>query len=89
MLKMKEALDEFLSDRILQFNETTSEIEEYENKIEEIRKEILDLVPALHDKVWQLLDDLESSEGMVGAIREDLAYKQGVKDGLEMRELLK
>ena len=86
MLIMKEALNEFLSDRILNLVEATPEIREYENKVEKIAQEILDLVPSLHDKVWQLLDDIESNDGMIAAIREELAYKQGIKDGLEMKE---
>lgn len=86
MLTMKKALEGFLSDRILEFNKRTPEIDEYEDEIKEIRGEIFKLVPCLYDKVWKLLDELESNEIAIAAIREDLAYKQGIKDGVSLKK---
>ncbi len=65
---------------------TNKEYREASTKLIEINYKIRDLLPEEHR---HLIDDYEEITSAQGALSDDIIYKQALKDGIELKHLLR
>ena len=62
-----------------------AEHKQLRSKVKEIRREIITHLPP---EMLNLLNDYDSNNNLMGAIEVDYAYRQGLKDGPVLKNLL-
>lgn len=90
LIDIEKSLNLFVLDRVIEvsngllrkneeYNKINVEIEEIFNKIKEV----------LPEEYRDLLFELDSLEGAKGSVSEVIIYRQGLKDGIELNNILK